>query len=293
MRWLAPGADAARILTRRPVECLSLPKDPEQAWRVEVGRAAFRSPLLLGGQAARAGVACETCHRNGRTNPDFDFPGLSGAPGTADVTSFVFSTHRGDHVDDPRPIPDLGGSKTALKIPQKPDSPVLATFIHGLVTEEFDGAEPPPAVLAGLAAYVRAMNPAVCPAGRAEAVTAPGATDDARRAVRAAIGALQRGDAPTAVTLIQAARAMLGAIAERYATPSLAATRARLDLAALELSGALDEVRSGDTAATQSLSVWLADSPAWAAALERDEPRSLYDRTTLAAAIRAPASPLK
>jgi hypothetical protein len=293
MRWLAPGADAARILTRRPVECLRLPGDADEAWRVEVGRAAFRSPLLLGGQAARAGVACETCHRNGRTNPDFDFPGVSGAPGTADVTSFVFSAHRGDHLDDPRPIPDLGGPKTALKIPQAPGSPALSIFIHGLVTEEFEGAEPPPAVLAGLAAYVRAMNPAACPAGGAEAVTAADAVEDVRRAVQAAVGALQRGDAQAAASLIQAARAMLGAIAERYGAPSLAATRARLDLAALELAGALDEARSGDRAAAESLAVWLAHAPALAAALERDEPRSLYDRAVLAAAIKAPASPVK
>ncbi len=290
IRWLAPGADAARILTLRPVECLSLPMDRNEAWRVEVGRAAFRSPLLLGGQAARAGVACETCHRNGRTNPDFDFPGVSGAPGTADVTNFLFSSHRGDHVDDPRPIPDLGGPKRLLKVSQAAESPALPRFIHGLVTEEFDGAEPPPAVLAGLAAYVRAMGPAACPAGGMEAVTARDAVDDSRRAVRAAIGALQRDDAQTAAVMIQAARAMLGAIAERYADPALAAARSRIDQAALDLSGALDEARAGDPAAAQSLAVWLARSPDWAEAVERDEPRSLYNPAILAAAIRASTS---
>lgn len=289
MRWLAPGADAARILTHRPPECLSVTKDAENAWRIEVGRAAFRSPLLLGGQAARAGVACETCHRNGRTNPDFDFPGISGAAGTADVTDFLFSSHRGDHVDDPRPIPDLGGPKSALKVSQAPDSPALTVFIHGLVTEEFEGVEPPTAVLAGLAAYVRALAPQACPAKEVEAVTVTDAIQDSRRAVRAAIGALQRGDAPTAAVMIQAGRAMLGAIAERYSSPGLAATRARLAQAALDLSGALDETRAGDPSAAESLSVWLARSPGWAEAAQRDEARSLYSPTILAAAIRAPA----
>ena len=291
MRWLAPGADAARILTHRPFECLTLPKDSDEAWRVEVGRAAFRSPLLLGGQAARAGVSCETCHRNGRTNPDFDFPGVSGAPGTADVTDFLFSSHRGDHVDDPRPIPDLGGAKSALKVSQAADSPALRLFIHGLVTEEFDGAEPPPAVLGGLAAYVRAMNPAACPAGGLQSVTAVDAVDDSLRAVRAAIGALNRGDAPTATVMVEAARAQLGAIAERYRDPGLSATLAGLDLAALDLSGVLDETRATNPRATESLSVWLARSPHWAGAVERDAARSLYSQTVLEAAIKAPAPP--
>ena len=53
LRWLAPGADAAAILTHRPPECLVVPADRDEAWRVEVGRAAFRTPLLLGGQLRR------------------------------------------------------------------------------------------------------------------------------------------------------------------------------------------------------------------------------------------------
>ena len=35
LRWIAPGADAVRILTRRPVECLAGQPD---LWLVEVGR---------------------------------------------------------------------------------------------------------------------------------------------------------------------------------------------------------------------------------------------------------------
>ena len=219
LRWIAPGADAVRILTRRPVECLAVPADPETAYLIEVGRAAFRDPLLLGGQAARAGVACESCHRNGRTNPDFSFPGLSGAPGTADVTSFVFSTHRGDHVDDPRPIPDLGGPRAKLKVDQSSASPALKTFIHGLVVEEFEGAQPPAAVLDGLTAYVRALRPTACPAGGTERVTAAAAIAEALRAADAARGALARRDGPTAVLMIQAARAQLGDLAEHFDGP--------------------------------------------------------------------------
>ncbi len=82
MRWMAPGANHLRTLGERPAECLKRPETRDVAYSVEIGRAAFRTPLLLGGQAARAGVACETCHEGGHTNPEFLFPGVSGAPGT-------------------------------------------------------------------------------------------------------------------------------------------------------------------------------------------------------------------
>ena len=75
MRWIAAGADAARILTRASG---GVPRRSDGAGGGVPGRDRPRGvphPLLLGGQAARAGVACESCHRNGRTNPDFDFPG--------------------------------------------------------------------------------------------------------------------------------------------------------------------------------------------------------------------------
>ncbi|MDB5499871.1 MAG: hypothetical protein JWP28_3902, partial [Phenylobacterium sp.] len=83
MLWVAKDADPARALGSTPTECLRIPADAALAAKVEVGRAAFRTPVILGGQAARAGINCETCHRDGRTNPDFLVPGVSGAPGTA------------------------------------------------------------------------------------------------------------------------------------------------------------------------------------------------------------------
>ncbi|MDQ2860368.1 MAG: hypothetical protein M3T55_06495 [Pseudomonadota bacterium] len=282
MRWLAPGADAARLLTRRPVECLKVQSDPIQAYLVELGRAAFRDPLLLGGQAARAGLACETCHQNGRTNPNFDFPGLSGRPGTADVTSSMMSSHRGDDVFDPVPIPDLGGTKTALKISQARASDALPRFIHGLVTEEFDGPEPPPAVLAGLAAYVRALSPAACPAPASEPVRMEEAMGDARRAIRAAIAALAHGDSRSAQVMIQAARSALGAMAERYAGPALAPARQSLAVADLDLAADLTAIRRHDPSAADRLTAWLGRSQDWTARLKRDEPLSLYNPAAFA-----------
>ncbi len=286
MRWLAPGADAAVVLTHRPSECLAKPADAERAYLVELGRAAFRTPLLLGGQASRAGIDCETCHRAGRGNPDFDFPGVSGAPGTADVTTSVLSSHRGDGIDNPKPIPNLSGPKAALKVSQDPASPALERFIHGIVTEEFDGDEPPPAVLKGLAAYVRALSPAACPAQSTERMTPAGALDDVRRTLRAALAAIGRSDGASAALMVEAARTQLGDIDERYAAPALAPQRAALERAAADLAASEADARRGSASAAGAITAWLASEPGWAPGVIAAGPASLYDPTRLPQAVR-------
>lgn len=285
-RWLAPGADPAMALGSSFAECLTPPKGAEAAYSVELGRTAFRTPMLLGGQAARAGLACESCHQGGRRNPDFFFPGLSGAPGTADVTSALFSSHRDDGIDNPRPIPDLSGPKTALKVSQDPASPVLERFIHGQITEEFDGAEPPPAVLGGLAAYVRSLAPGACPTPARRPVRARDYVEEARRAVRAAVAALDHHDPAAAALMVEGARWRLGLIHERYDDPASADARAELTAADLDLAAALAAIRAGDPKAGERLGVWLARSAGWAAILLREEHRSLFDTGRLAEAAR-------
>ena len=283
-RWLAPGADPARALATRMSECLPRVADPEQRYSVELGRAAFRSPLLLGGQASRAGVSCETCHQGGRNNPDFDFPGLSGAPGTADVTTALFSSHRDDGIDNPKPIPDLSGPKPALKISQEPRGRALETFLHGTVTEEFDGAEPPPAVLHGLADYVRTLSPSACPADKRVPLRVEDDLANAVRAVSVAAEALDRGDRPTAIVMIEAARQQLGLVNERYDAPDAAPSRAALGTASADLAASLSAIRSGDANANVRLTAWLAQEPAWRRTVIAQEPGSLFDPHRLAAA---------
>ena len=78
-RWLAPGADVVARLTRSPGECLAPGDDDQARYLIAIGRAAFRTPFLLGGQAARGGLSCNACHIDGGDNPDFFLRGLSGA----------------------------------------------------------------------------------------------------------------------------------------------------------------------------------------------------------------------
>lgn len=281
-RWMARDADPVRVLGFVEQECLR-PAIGDDAYLVEVGRAAFRTLLLLGGQAARVGVSCETCHQGGRRNPDFLFPGLSGAPGTADVTTALFSSHRDDGIDNPRPIPDLSGPKTRLKVSQDPAASTLERFIHGQITEEFNGAEPPPAVLKGLADYVRALRPEACPAQERRPLHEADEAGNAVRAVRVAIEALDRRDPDTAVLMAASARGQLGLIYERYDQPAATASRAALTAADADLAAAQARIRAHDAAAREDLILWLVHWRAAAASLSADEAGSLFSAGRLAA----------
>lgn len=158
LRWVAPGADAVKVLTTAPVACeQKLSRESrEEEFRVTLGRIAFESPALLGGAAARMGLSCSSCHINGRGNPDFFVEGLSGAPGTADVTSSLFSKVRGNGTFDPVAIPDLAARNGSQFKDRK--SKAFRDKIHGLIVEEFDGQEPPPQVFDAVLAYLDTLD---------------------------------------------------------------------------------------------------------------------------------------
>ena len=286
MLWISPHADPLVALATEPTECLRLPADPERAHGVEVGRAAFRTPTLLGGQAARARLTCESCHRSGRDNPDFQFHGASGAPGTADVTLSLFSSHRGNAIHDPRPIPDLTVPHAERKVP----AAALSRFIRGLIVEEFDGPEPSVAVLEGLTAYVLALDPSACPHARST-VTLASTLHNARRALWAARTTLSRQDRATTLLMIASARAQLGLIDERYT--ALAPERARLRASDRALADLQAAVRTGRADATSRLANSLIDTDRLAARLAGREPGSLFNpaRLSRTANARLPPKP--
>jgi len=128
--------------------------------RSQKGRLAFRSPFLLGGQAARRGLTCQACHGQGQVNTHFFVVGLSDAPGTADVTSFHFSDVLGDEIFNPVPIPSL--SDDVEGVDYAPETKALEAFVRRLITKEFTGPEPTPEVEAALLAYLRALDGVHC-----------------------------------------------------------------------------------------------------------------------------------
>jgi hypothetical protein len=270
-RWLQTP-DLVSDLTRQPQECLARPRDARARQSVAIGRALFRSPLLLGGQAARAGLSCASCHRNGRTNPHFHFPGISGEPGTADVTASLMSEKRGDDIFNPKPIPDLAGDPKKLKVK---GTPKLRAFIHGLIAEEFTGPEPSPAALDSVAAYVSALSPAACKAGATISITLNSKLDEVDSAVALAAQEYANGDPATGRDLLAAARSTLGAIDERFQLPGLEGTRQKLKDASAELFS-LQQAQ-----APALWAKWKRDWPRRKRALRAAEPQSLYNPKVL------------
>ena len=277
MRWIDPAlprAEIVRLLTTQPAECLTLPPGPAARAQIAVGRAVFGSPLLLGGQAARAGVSCATCHQAGRGNPHFAFPGVSGPPGTADVTSSLFSSKRGDGIFNPRPIPDLAAG--IAKVDRDPQALDLHRFIRGQVVEEFDGLEPPVGVVDGLAAYVRALG-GTC--GADVPRTAAGEAEAVSAAVSAAIDTLGGHNAPAAHLLIAAARSALGRIDERFAgVPGIGRRLAERDAELLRIQRV---AAANPAAARQALRRWTTVFGRDIVALRAAEARSLYAAVVL------------
>ncbi|MBL4596541.1 MAG: hypothetical protein JKX99_08190 [Robiginitomaculum sp.] len=156
VNWIAPNANIAKMLTVEPAECVrSSPMSDE----IALGRIAFHSPVLLGGQAARNRISCASCHTNGQVNEHFFIAGLSNAPGTADVSNFHFSKTLGDGVFNPKPIPSLA----MLDTPKTPATALKQEqFILRLIEQEFDGAAPLPQIKSALIAYVNDLDIAVC-----------------------------------------------------------------------------------------------------------------------------------
>ena len=164
LKWIKPGTDIVQTLSVNKAECLTetARTDPN----VYLGRAAFRSPFLLGGQATRQGLTCQACHMQGQSTSNFFIEGLSSEPGTADVTNFHFSEDLGDDVFNPTPIPSLADGLRGVDY--TPDSRELEKLVTRLITKEFDGDVPHPDIFFGLLSYLRALDVNVCGATDAE-----------------------------------------------------------------------------------------------------------------------------
>lgn len=271
-RWTAPGKEL-ELLSTQPVACLTNASADEAL--VQAGQALFNTPMLLGGQAAKSGLNCAACHVNGRDNPHFLLAGISGAPGTADVTSSFFSTARHNAIFDPVAIPDLAKPG---KISRDPQDKALEAFIRNLIVDEFSGAEPTPATLQALATYVRAIGECRDHSITPHALTDQLALTDA--ALTGTVAMQERSDDRAAKLLIGSARHQLGLIHERYAARQTAPERRALLKASRELQ-AINDLPYSQKAGR--LVVWRKSfENDVASRLIKTEKRSLYSRDLLA-----------
>lgn len=257
--------------------CLASPYDLKPS--VAAGEVLFNAPALLGGQAAKAGLSCASCHRNGRDNPHFLLGGISGTPGTADVTSSFFGAARGNGTFDPVPIPDLAAPG---KISRDADSMELEKFIRTLIVEEFSGREPSQRTLSSLAAYVRAIRRCEEDGAADAKQTLRGQAMNIKMALSAAHSAASWDGRDDARLLIAAARHQLGLIAERYPAARFARERAEL----LDHSRKLAEIANGPAGLDRlqtALDLWLISfDKTVLKRLQRNEVSSLYNPKLLA-----------
>jgi hypothetical protein len=270
LRWIAKSSDRVAALTQLPPSCEVAGETTERS----LGQVAFESPALLGGAAARMGLACSSCHLNGRGNADFFLDGLSDQAGTADVTSSVLSRVRGDGNFNPKLIPDVG-LRDGKQIRDRRGAE-FAAKVHGLIEEEFDGQAPPPQVFSAVIAYLDGLDPAACGTG-----VVPVSAGRDLDAVEAAYEAGRAGpNDATRLFYLRAARARLERIHERYAAPGQAAIRSELVHRSRQMEVMADAIRAG-TELPAIEPGW----PALRAKLEREAARSLYDPEVLHAAL--------
>jgi hypothetical protein len=259
-----------------PVACAPpAPRQPDdQSLKLTLGRVAFESPALLGGSAARMGLSCASCHINGRGNADFFVPGVSGAPGTADVTSSLFSKVRGNGAFDPVVIPDLA-ARDGTQMKDRTSKP-FEDKVRGLILEEFDGQAPPPYVFDAVLAYLDSLDIAHC----ADPVATQKADYlDDYAAVMSASTILLKKDAPAEVKLfyIRAARERLERLHERFVDGEAGAA---LEAMSARFASVADDIRNGHPPTD-----FIRDLTSLIGPLFKEADRSLYNPDALKAAL--------
>jgi hypothetical protein len=273
LKWSVPGSEM-EVLSRQPEHCLEYAKTDKPL--VDAGAALFNTPNLLGGQAAKAGLSCASCHVNGHDNPHFLLNGLSSDPGTADVSSSFFSEARGNARFDAVKIPDLA---MPGKISRDAKDGTLEPFIRDLIVEEFSGQEPSKATLDALATYVRAVR--TCDVDGDAPLSLQNQLSLLDKAMGGAELMATRGDFRAARVLLAGARHQLGLINERYVGRRLAPQRKKL----LALSNTFREANeaSDDALADALLQAFAAYTNARLYEdLQRTERHSLYNPALLA-----------
>lgn len=276
MQWLKVdgGPDAmVPAVNYDPGVCLAA--NPSQ--NALTGEILFRTPSLLGGQAAKAGLSCASCHVNGGDNPNFHFPNASGAPGTADVSNSFFSAAGGNETFDPMPIPNLAEpGKVSRTEPGQ-----MEAFLNTLIVKEFAGEEPDAAALSALADYIRALRS--CEVQDESGRSLSGDLALVERAALMAERRMAARDEDMARLLVAGARDTLGRIHERFAGDALRKERNSIEHTSITLYAASRETESSNRIA--SFAVWRETFHGLRLSLLLREDESLFNPERLRAAL--------
>jgi len=216
--WLPPGSATGGELLTRPRETLATTEDRADHL-VELGRLAFRSPEILGGNARRAGLSCNACHINGHVNARFFIAGLSDRPGRIDVTHTFWNRDAEDFTDNPLEIPSLRDVARKGSFGQAGRFASLRDFTRHVIVTEFGSDDPPPAVFDALIAYQSRLGMRDPGMTETVPVTLAGDLDDLRRHLATLRRAIAGGDGPLAELVARMIRGELARIHERFHLP--------------------------------------------------------------------------
>jgi cytochrome c peroxidase len=155
---------------RRPREVFHSEITGRRSELIKLGNLAFSSPSILGNVAQQAGISCETCHVNGAGNARLFVPKMSTRPGNFDTTGPLFNPKADNSVLDPVRIPSLRGARYLAPYGADGRMASLRDFVRNVIVNEFAGAEPSPAILDAIVAYIQDIdflpNQSLGPAGR-------------------------------------------------------------------------------------------------------------------------------
>ena len=155
---------------RRPREVFHPEITGRRSELIKLGNLAFSSPSILGNVAQQAGISCETCHVNGAGNARLFVPKMSTRPGNFDTTGPLFNPKADNSVLDPVRIPSLRGARYLAPYGADGRMGSLRDFVRNVIVNEFAGAEPSPAILDAIVAYIQDIdflpNQSLGPTGR-------------------------------------------------------------------------------------------------------------------------------
>jgi cytochrome c peroxidase len=165
------GTDFGLDQSQRPRQVLRAEaQGGRQSFLVALGNTAFSAPSLFGARARDAGLSCDTCHRQGHTNPRFFVPGLSARHGGLDPMTAFFTPMADDGVMNHVDLPSLRGVRFLAPYGRDGRVASLREFTRNVIVGEFGGAEPSPLILDALVAYMEQFeflpNPRIDRLGR-------------------------------------------------------------------------------------------------------------------------------
>ena len=142
----------------KPVSLLTRNFDSDKSVLVMLGELAFKSETLLSPSRSFAiPLSCDSCHPDGGTTQILFVEGLSGKPGTIDITNRALTIYE-DGTFNPVNVPSIFGARHTEPYSRAGNFASLREFTRFVIVEEFGGMEPTNLTLDALVAYEESLN---------------------------------------------------------------------------------------------------------------------------------------